>query len=180
MPKLPFHEWIIISLFIALLLMIAAITLFRKNDKMPQIASKHELSAQIVQVSVRGAVNKPGTYEFKKGAILKELLEQAQTLVEADLSRIKTEAKLRDGQIVKVPVQKWITVYVQGAGVEARQLRVKFGTLLNELPPLLTFEPNADKEKLQRKRRLKDQEVITVALKKTTNKKASVQKNKKL
>ncbi len=166
MSKLPFHEWLIICLFIIILLMLGFITLVWKNDKMPQVAATHELSAQIIQVSVKGKVNKPGTYDFKKGALLKDLLELAQPLPEADLSRMKLDAKLRDGQQVAVPAQNWITVFVEGAGVQPQQLRVKLGTLLNELPELVTFLPEADTGKLQRKRRLKDQEVINVSLKK--------------
>lgn len=166
MPKLPFHEWLIITLFIIVLLLLGIITLFWNNQKLPQISKIHELDIQTIQVCVRGAVKKPGTYELKKGSLLGGLLELAELTSEAELSKMQMNAKLRDGQKVTVPTQKWITVFVEGSGVQSAQLKLKSGTLLNELPDLITFLPEADVGKLQRKRRLKDNEIIRIELKK--------------
>lgn len=174
MSRLPFHEWLIICLFVIILLILAFITLVRKTDRLPQVSSTHELSLQTIEVSIKGAVNKPGSYEFKKGALLKDLLELAEALPEADLNRVKTEAKLRNGQQVIIPAQRWITVYVQGAVEQPQALKIKLGTPINQIPSLLTLLPEADIRKLKAKRRLKDQEVIEIPLKKKPQKKQKI------
>lgn len=111
MPKLPFHEWLIICLLVATLSMLAFITLIWKNDVLPPTSAAHEPQAQTIQVAINGAVAKEGSYDLAKGAVLKELLDKAQPLPEADLNRLKPQSKLRNGQRIHVPAknqkQKW-------------------------------------------------------------------------
>lgn len=167
MSKLPFHEWLIICLLIATLLMLSFIIFFWRKDVSPPIAATYELNSEIISVTISGAVKKPGPYDLKKGTLLKELLERAQPLPEANLERLKMNSKLRDGQVVKIAGQKWITIHLEGAVEQQGPMQVKLGTQLQDLPELVTFAPEADLSKLQKKRRLKDEEVIIVPVKKT-------------
>lgn len=146
--------------------MLSFVTLVWKKDKLPPISSTHTVNVQLIQVSIKGAVHKPGSYELKKGTRLKELLELAQAHSEADLQSMNLEARLRNNQVVKVIAQNWITVHVEGAVAEPKELRLKLGTTLIELSEQIVLLPEADSEKLQRKRRLKDQETIVIPVKK--------------
>lgn len=59
---------------------------------------------QQVAVSVRGAVNAPGVYEFESGARVEDALERAGGMTEtADLTDINLAARLRDGTTLHVP-----------------------------------------------------------------------------
>lgn len=166
MLKLPCHEWLIICLLIATLMMLAFVTMVWKKEELPQTTISHALNAQMIQVSIKGAVSQPGSYELKKGALVQDLLDLAFILPEANLARIKPEAKLRNGQVVNVPVQEWITVHLEGAVMNPGALRIKLGTTLKDLSETVVYLPGADVEKMQKKRRLKDQEVIQVPVKK--------------
>lgn len=165
MQKLPFHEWLIISLLVAVLLMLTFITLLWKRQELPPTATSHEIANEFVQVTISGAVQKPGSYEFKKGVMLKELLALAQPLPEANLDGLRVNSRLRDGQVVKIQIQKWITVHLEGAVEQPGPFKIKQGAFLQDLTDLVAFASNADTDKLQKKRRLKDQEVIVVPVK---------------
>ncbi|WP_068467006.1 SLBB domain-containing protein [Candidatus Protochlamydia phocaeensis] len=161
-PHLPFHEWLIICLLIMALILLSFLTLIKNKAELPPVHSVHELSSQTIQVSVKGAVARPGEYELKKGAKLKELLELCAPLSDADLSQLKPTGKLRDGQSIHIPLQEWLTIYVEGAVNQNMILQVKKGTQLKDLVDKIDFSPDADKEKMKKARRLKDQETINV------------------
>jgi len=59
--------------------------------------------ADIIQVYVSGAVEKPGVYKVGKDARLYEALEMANSLPAADLKNINLAQKLEDGQAIVVP-----------------------------------------------------------------------------
>lgn len=148
----------------AILIMLAFITLFKTHNHYPVATMTHELSRQTIHVTIKGAVSKAGEYELKKGLLVKDLLALAGPLPDADLSKLKLEARLRDHQLVKIPQEQWITVHLKGAVVNPGTLKVKLGTALKDLPTLTELLPEANKEKLYKKRRLKDGEVVEVVL----------------
>jgi len=146
--------------------MLAIVTLFRAQDPPPIASFTHDLNNQTVHVTVKGAVRQEGSYELKKGALMEDVLALAEPLPEAELSKLKLESRLRNNQVVKVPKESRIKVHIEGAVVKPGILQIKQGTLVKDLLELLTFLPEADIEKLNRKRRLRDQEVIHVTVKK--------------
>ena len=105
-------------------------------------------------------------YQIKKGAVLKELLALAEVSTEADLRKLKDTAKLRNGQVIKVPKLAMLRIYLEGAVDHPRSLYVQKGTRLVDLLDKVKFAEGADLKILNRKRRLKDEEVIHIPLQK--------------
>lgn len=179
MSKLPPHEWIIISLLIVTISLLTVVVLGRK-DVMPPLQAMTELSSDVIQVIVKGAVANAGSFELKKGVKLKDLLALAQPLADADLSRIKPNAKLRDGQTIKIPALEWIQVHIVGAiEEEIQSIRVLKGTKVQDLIEKIQFAPDADLNALKKKRLLKDEETIAVPAKKIKAKAKVVKKGSK-
>ncbi len=166
MSKLFPHEWIIVSLLIITLCLLTYVSLGR-NVSLPPANTTAELTSDVVQVSISGAVANPGSFELKKGSKLKDLLALAEPITEADLSKIKPNARLKDGQTIKIPALIWLNIHVIGAIEEEEQLLcVLKGTKLQDIVEKIEFAPNADIAKLQKKRLLKDGETVEVTLKK--------------
>lgn len=68
-------------------------------------ASEKEKEAEIIQVYVIGAVEKPGVYRLPQEARAYEAVEMAKPLPVADLNHINLASKLGDGQALVVPQQ---------------------------------------------------------------------------
>ena len=102
----------------------------------------------------------------------------ALPLPEADLSKLKLKSKLKDGQVIKILAKEWITVYLEGAVEEQGALKVLKGTKLQDLSESVHFLPDADSAKLNKKRVLKDEEVINVPCKKVKPPKKPTPKKK--
>jgi DNA uptake protein ComE-like DNA-binding protein len=173
--KLPPHEWVIISLLIITLTLLSFVTLFNKKEILPQALATAELTSEFIQVTIKGAVTHAGIHELKRGARLKDLLDIAIPAADADLKKLKLNSKLRDGQVVKIIALEWITIYLKGAVEQEGPLKILKGTKMEDLTDKIAFLPEADRTKLKKKRLLKNDEVIHVALKKVTKpKKASL------
>lgn len=168
--KLPLHEWIIITLLMAIMAMLAILVIMNRSKAEPLTMQPHEVVSSNLYVSIQGAVSKPGNYTLKKGATVRDLVELAELCPEADQTQIKWKNRLREGQIVKIPTRKMITIYLTGAVTHPGPLNVLSGTRLEELSKQITFLPEADVKKLNKKRYLKDQEVVEVLSKKSSKK----------
>lgn len=160
--KLPIYEWLIIVLLLLILFVLIMIAYVRQEKALPPTATPYELVKSQFEVTIQGAVSKPGTYLIKKGSLLEEAIELARPLPEADLRSFRRYSKVRDGQKINVPTKQMITVTLEGAIENPGPIQVPKGSRLEELIPYLQFTPEADVKKIQRKRRLKDQEVIHV------------------
>ena len=171
LKTLPPHEWLIIALLIAILTLLSFATFLNKNE-MPWLEErKQELHEDLIQVGIKGAVKQTGIHELKRGSTLQDLLDIAQPLPEADMHQIKLQAKLRNNQMISIPQRRWILVSVKGAVIEPKSFKVRLGTTLQELSSRLAFLPDADIEKMQKKRKLKDKEEVIVPVKKIKRKK---------
>ncbi|NHA36071.1 competence protein ComEA [Staphylococcus schleiferi] len=56
-----------------------------------------------VIVDIKGAIKHAGTYEMKPNARIKDLLDKAQPLKNADLSTVNLAEKLRDQKMIYIP-----------------------------------------------------------------------------
>ncbi len=162
--RLPFHEWCIVILFSLILFTMVALGWTRpQNELLPTNTSK----AALVNVSIEGAVLKPGNYELPSTATIKHLLALAQPLESADLSEIRERRRLYDKQTVQVPHGKMMTIYLNGAVKEVGAVSIRKGTRLSEFVAKLEVLPEADISLLQkRKRFLKEGEHLHVPTKK--------------
>jgi len=161
-PKLPFHEWAIVGLLIIALASIVAVAFVHRPSSLPVTEKRIELVNKNIVVEIHGAVQKPGVYELPKGSRYKDLFAQAIPQPHADLRKFKMQSALRSGQTIHVPPQVWITVNIEGAVVAPGAKEVLEGTTLSQLSEEIAFAEDADRQKLQKKRKLKEGEIIRV------------------
>jgi SLBB domain len=163
--KLPLHEWCIIFLFCAILLVLAGWAL--RGPKQMPLPPAPPVEAAVLQIKIEGQVENPGYYRLPLHASLKDALEQARPLPTADLSQISWRRKLRDGQTLHIPERHPITIQLTGAVLNPGPLQIMSGTRCCELPDELNVLPEADVRPIRRKRHfLQDGEVIEVPIQK--------------
>jgi protein involved in polysaccharide export with SLBB domain len=182
-PKLPFFEWCIIILFCGILALLACFALLRKPSYPASQTTNQELNHPVtqLQVTITGEVFRPGTYELDVNTTLKDLIELADPLPSADLSRVNSRRKLYDGQSVYVPPKTPLTITILGAVQNPGTLQIMSGTRVYELANQIAFLPEADIQSIRKKRRyLKEGDLINVPSKKekSNKKKKQVQQKK--
>lgn len=170
--KLPLYEWVIVLLFCAILILLSFFALFRetpKREKTFQLTK--DFIQQKIEITLQGAVANPGLYEFSPKSTVGDVLKIAQLHPIADTSQLHTRRQLIDGQVIRIPEKKWITIYVEGAVLEPGPLQIFSGTRCQELVGQLDFTPDADINNLKKMRRyLKEGEVVRVPKKKNKQK----------
>lgn len=161
--KLCVHEWTAIAVLCGLLLLFTGITFFSGESGLSdRIGPPHHIVDPEIAVFIEGEVEHPGHYRIKRGSTIHDLILLAIPSPDADLSHIKLENKLRKSHVVKIP-SKYVTVYLEGAVIVPGPVKLLKGARLQDLISMVQFQEGADIEKLRRKRRLKDKEVITVS-----------------
>jgi hypothetical protein len=99
-PHLPVHEWLSIVSLSALLL---TLTLFALRGPSSHLVGKpHHLIDPEVDIYIEGAVKKPGAYRVPRQSHVREALDQAGVLPNANLKRLKLDRKVRNGEIINV------------------------------------------------------------------------------
>jgi DNA uptake protein ComE-like DNA-binding protein len=100
--QLYLHEWLAVLSILVLIVVLAVIS---TTDE-PALAVPHgpskKLGRQTVLVTIRGAVQNPGEYELPLGSYVADLLKIAEPLPSADLRRLNTESKLRNGRDIYI------------------------------------------------------------------------------
>lgn len=105
--RLPIHEWFAILLLIGLLFGLTLITLYSKNAILnDDFGPAHHIVSQEIVVYVEGSVEKPGPYYVKRGTLVKEVIDLAKPLPEANLGKLKLDKKVRKNQVIKIKVNK--------------------------------------------------------------------------
>lgn len=164
--RLPCHEWVVVVLLIVIFIISSIIIYIRDQDSLSTTKNTNHHMQDELQITIQGQVLKPATYKLKRGASMAELLALAEPLPEADLSRIKNSRKLKPDEIITIPAKAMITVFVEGYVERVGFIEVPKGTRINELSKYVKFLPVADEKKINKKRLLKDQEVIIVPARK--------------
>ena len=173
--NLPLHEWCIITLFCAILIALAGWAFWgqQNHQLISPVPLEPEPSLTVLQVKIAGEVAKPGIYHLPLNASLKELVDQAQPLVNADLSELKWRRKLRDGQTILVPERKPITIYIEGAVKEPGPYQILSGTRLLEFADQLEVLPEADLKAIRKRRGfVREGDVVAIPFKKAKKKKS--------
>lgn len=180
-PQLFVHEWLAILMILGFLLLLTFIALIgqAKDLQTLSVGASNYLKVQELEFHIEGAVAKPGAYRVKTGTKLKEALELAEPLLEADLRKLRSNSRIRHNQKVVVPKKEMIFISIAGAVQEEISLSVPKGTRLNELDRYVAFTANADCRKVCAKRYLKDQEKIIVP-EKSVQKASSKRMRKKM
>jgi len=161
--KLPWQQWwmgyaVVLSIiFVIVISQFSRMNLFNK-----EVGTRGYLKAKYFEVTIKGAVQFPGTYVLPKGADMARLLQRARPHPEADVKSLCDGSKLRDGQVVNVRKKAMITVYLQGAVANPGALRLSKGAKMGDLRKKALLLEDADISSLQGKRKLKDGEVVAV------------------
>lgn len=165
--QLHVHEWLAVLAIFGFLLFLTLVVIWqgRSNHQPVETGAEklHFLKPQIINLYIDGAVAKPGSYQVKVGTLVKDVIAMAEPLPEADLRKIRPTTKARNGQSYQIPAHPTITVYLTGAVQSEGPLTVPKGTRLSELTQYALLKANADLEKINRKRYLKDNESINIA-----------------
>lgn len=160
---LPFHEWAAILLIVLLLAILTAISFGKEATAFPKhLNTPHFITTNEIEVWIEGAVENPGYYKVKRGACINDVLQCAIGKEDADLKKVKLHKKLRQGQIIKIPQMEMISVFVVGEVENAGSISLPKGSQLKDLVPMVKFTRDANIEKLNRKRKLKNGEKIVV------------------
>lgn len=161
--KLPWHQWwvgyalILTILFFVLVSQFSRAGLFRQ-----EVGTPGYLKSRYFEVTVKGAVQFPGTYVLPKGTDMKRLLQRAKAHPEADIDSLLEGSKLYDGQVVKVKKRAMITVYLQGAVENPGGYRLPKGSRAKELKKVARLLEGADPAPLLTKKKLKDGQVVAI------------------
>lgn len=159
---LKIHEWLAVSIFIGVICAVALLTsMVQLTENTSAVIQKEE-----IEIVVKGAVANPGVYRFPSEMRLKDILGIAQLLPNADLRRYNLDSQVSRGRVINVPARTMISVHVEGAVKEKATLTIPKGTRLEELADIIAFADDADTQALHKKRRLKDQEVVKVPVRK--------------
>jgi SLBB domain len=161
-PSLYAYEWISVAFICTFVTLLIFITIFNGSSNAALDPIPHYIIEQEIIVKVEGAVQNPGFYQMRKGNKIKDILQKVTLSPEADLRKVKTEMKLRNGQIVKIPHKSMFTIFLKGAVESPGPLLVEKETKLEDLMHLIRFQDQANLSKLKRKRRLKDKEIIYI------------------
>ena len=164
--KLPFNEWCIIVLFCLILLALSAFAFMeRKNVPAPRPS---EAQATVVEVKIEGEVANPHLYQMPLKSTLKELLEKAQPLPTADLSKVSGRRRLRDKQTVRIPERQWITIEIAGMVQQPARENLKTEPACMSWQPSCKCSPEADMKSLKKRRSfLNEGDIVEVPAKKT-------------
>jgi hypothetical protein len=116
-----------------------------------------------VTVRVVGEVFEEQKLLLSKHATVLDVLSKIPLGKLAAIEKLSTNARLRDGQILVIPKEGCLSVYVKGAVAKEGIVYLKEGDTFRDLGKLIHFTPDADQKAFKRKRRkLKDGEVIEI------------------
>lgn len=161
--SLPLREWFLVAAISSTLLTLGFLSCYSAAPSLDYLHTIVPISlTNPIEVSITGAVENPGIYSLQKGATMADLFEKAVPLSNADLQKFKLEAKLRNHRQIVVPFQKFITIYLEGEVVRSGPFSIKLGTYLNELINSGLLTPEAEAASLNKKRKLKEGDVIVV------------------
>lgn len=100
-------EWIAFSLFLVITTTLTAVAYVNRTPELPYTSPDAVyISKPEIHVSVNGAVKYPQSIILRKGATLRDLLEQVELTPEADITALNQDKVLRKGQKVKIPCKK--------------------------------------------------------------------------
>lgn len=159
-PKLYPYEWLAVVAIIAFIATISLTAYLREID----LPINNDAAADTIDVKVSGAVVNSRVLHVRKGALVKEILDEIELKPDADLSNLKLDKPLRQGQKVLIP-SHFIHVTITGAVREAKVYVFPKKTKIRDISALLDLDPEADLSLFKSKRQLRDGEILVVPFK---------------
>lgn len=95
-PKnaLPAHERTTAILLILLFLFASALNIYRDRSDAPPVDPGTHIAEPYIEITITGAVKKPGTYQVPKGTPTIEAIRQAEPFDNANLKKITEQSKI--------------------------------------------------------------------------------------
>lgn len=101
--KLPNYERTAACLLIIVILFAIGLNFYLDEDKLPDPSQEpHYLVSPYIEVSVKGAVTKPGVYQVTKGTLVEEVIKMADPLETANLKNIKLDSKITRRRTINI------------------------------------------------------------------------------
>jgi len=162
--SLSLRDWFAVIALSFLLLSLGILSHFSNHAiSSMKTAEEHALIGKaMIEIHVQGAVEHPGLYVFSSGISLEKILEQVKLLPHADTDRLKLLKKYTKSAAITIPRIKTLTIYLEGAVNQTGAFEVKPGTRLKDLNALGLLKENANVKALNKKRKLKMDEVVKV------------------
>lgn len=155
-------EWIFVISFIAILTSLVCIARLHEHRKKSQLKVMAGLARPPLEVTVSGAVQKPGVYLVLSGARLREAVKKSRPKRFADLSAMDLDQPVKVSMSIHIPELKVVRVRVEGAVKNSVDLALPIGTRLCDLRLKIELSEDADLKFLKRRRFLRDQEIISI------------------
>lgn len=103
LPKLPNYERTAACLLVVVILFILGLNLYLDEGKSFDLSPEpHYLQSPYIEVTVKGAVAKPGVYQVTKGMLVEEVIRMAEPLEAASLNTIKLDSKITRRRIINI------------------------------------------------------------------------------
>jgi hypothetical protein len=102
-PTLPFHERFAAWLIVSIVVFLTVLNVLFHEAKIPESDYQHHLVNPLIEITIEGAVENPGTYQIQKGILVRQALDLAKPLPEANLSKIKLDSPINRRRVIKVP-----------------------------------------------------------------------------
>jgi hypothetical protein len=118
-----------------------------------------------VVVILSGEMEKPGSYTVPQGTILKDVLRKGRLKKSADLDSLDLEESVTESKEIFINKLSVIHVRVEGAVCEPLDLELPVGARLSDLQSKIQCTPGADRKFFQRRRLLKNKEIIIIPVK---------------
>ncbi len=159
-PALFLHEWLAVTGMCVGLLLLTLSTVHMKSKSALRDTSE-------LHVFVTGEVEACTQMTLPHGANVADILAHIHLTAHAAVEKLALHTSLKNNQIVVIPKQNAVSVYVQGAVQKEGVVTLPQGATFKELKEKLVFSPEANVGAFQRKRRkLKDGEVINIPCRK--------------
>jgi SLBB domain len=93
-PRLPFYERITACILFFFILFLVGLNLYLDEGQSSPLSSAepHYLVKPYIEVTVKGAVARPGVYQVARGTLVGEVIQMAHPLNSADLGTIKRDS----------------------------------------------------------------------------------------
>ncbi len=155
-------EWLLVGSLLAILaslVLVAKINLYLSSET---LSNFHLEPEKLIEISISGAVHKPGIYQISQGMPLEKALKKARPKKNACLKKLDLEQKVETPLQVVLEELSEIVVTIEGAVEEAVELRLEPGARICDLKSKIRLTEEADRRFFKRRRILKDGEKITI------------------
>ncbi len=157
--SLPRSEWlfaILFSILLATFVLIAKVKVYRTS-----FALVPDRKGEFL-VTIEGAVKKAGVYTVPLGTTVKEVLQKAQPISDADLSGLSLDEVIEAPLYIDIKELKEIRVKVFGAVKEAVELLLPPRSRISDLKSKIILTDEAEKSFFRSRKLLKNGDEIEV------------------